>query len=402
MPLSRSQPKKRIAVIGAPVLQAQSSFNAALINYATGRGHWKFVFSTEVSVQTLRFLRKLDCDGAIVRVMSPAMRREALRVRCPMVNVSSWLQNPGVVTVRHDYRTVGRQAAEHLLEKGFRRFGCVVTPGGWFIQARLNAFLETLRARGLSATNFVLRKGPPAANEFTLHNMPIPDGERKRFSEWVRGLQPPTALMLTDDWDAPALMELCREAGLQIPRDLVVISTGVHSEIMPFCRPSLTAAQEDQLSQARMTIDTLATLMAGKSAGKPIIEVPPLGIMERESTATMAIEDREVAQAVEFIRAHAGDGINVADVTARTRISRVTLERHFREVTGQTMHDYMIHQKVRRVQELLLEKPQRSLQSIAKLCGFPDRRRLNQVFRRVTRKNPAEWRRNQPGAQGLL
>jgi LacI family transcriptional regulator len=395
--------QKRVALIGLPILQSVNNLsNAAIARYAEGVGNWQFILSAESTVNSFRFLRKLDCDGAIVRVTTPAMRREALRVRCPMVNVSSWLENPGVVTVRHDYRTIGRQAAEHLLEKGFRRFGCVVTPGGWFIQARLNAFLETLRARGLSATNFVLRKGPSAADEFTQHNMPIPDGERKRFGEWVRGLQPPTALMLTDDWDAPALMELCREAGLQIPRDLVVISTGVHSEIMPFCRPSLTAAQEDQLSQARMTIDTLATLMAGKSAGKPIIEVPPLGIMERESTATMAIEDREVAHAVEFIRAHAGDGINATDVTTRARISRVTLERHFREVTGQTMHDYIIHQKVRRVQELLLEHPQRSLQGVAKLCGFPDRRRLNQVFRRVTAKTPAAWRRAQSAASGLV
>ena len=116
-----------------------------------------------------------------------------------------------------------------------------------------------------------------------------------------------------------------------------------------------------------MTIDTLTALMAGKSAAKPIIEVPPLGIVERESTATMAIDDREVAHAVEFIRAHAGEGINVSDVIARARISRVTLERHFREVIGETMHDYIIHQKVRRVQELLLEMPPRSLQSIAKL-----------------------------------
>jgi AraC-like DNA-binding protein len=32
------------------------------------------------------------------------------------------------------------------------------------------------------------------------------------------------------------------------------------------------------------------------------------------------------------------------------------------------------------------------LQSIAKQSGLPDRRRLNQVFRRATGKTPAVWR----------
>ena len=395
--------QKRVALIGLPVLQSVNNLtSAAIARYAEGVGNWQFILSTEPTVNAFRFLRSLDCDGAIVRVLNPAMRREAMRVRCPILNVSSWLENPGVTTVRHDYWAIGRQTAEHLLDKGYQRFGCVVTSGGWFIQARLNAFLDTLRTRGLNPAKFILHKGSSSADEFTQHNLPIPDGERRRFVEWVRQLEPPAALMLTDDWDAPALMELCHQAGLQIPRDLVVISTGVHSEIMPLCKPSLSAAQEDQLTQARMTIDTLATLMAGKSSGKSIIEVPPLGIVERESTAMMAIEDREVGHAVEFIRAHVGDGINATDVIKRSRISRVTLERHFRMVTGQTLHDYIVHQKVRRAQELLLERPQRSLQGIAKLCGFPDRRRLNLVFRRVTSKTPADWRGHQPGAQAML
>lgn len=388
--------QKRVALIGLPVLQSVNNLtSAAIARYAEGVGNWQFILSTEPTVNAFRFLRSLDCDGAIVRVLNPAMRREAMRVRCPILNISNWMEDPGVTTVRHDYRAVGRQTAEHLLQKGYQRFGCVVTPGGWFVQARLNAFLDTLQSRGFKAAKFVLRKGSAAADEFTQHRLPIPDGERKRFVAWVRQLPPPAALMLTDDWDAPALMELCREAGLHIPRDLVVVSTGVHSEIMPYCKPTLSAVQEDQLTQARVTVDTLAAMMAGKTTGKPIIEIPPLGIVERESTAMLAIDDREVGHAVEFILAHVGEGINATDVINRARISRVTLERHFRLVTGQSLHDYIISQKVRRAQELLLERPARSLQGIAKLCGFPDRRRLNQVFRRVTAQTPANWRGQQ-------
>ena len=71
-------------------------------------------------VETFRFLRHCKCDAAIVRITNPAMRREALKIPFPLINVSSWLEDPGVPTVRHDYRAIGRLVAEHLLEKGFR------------------------------------------------------------------------------------------------------------------------------------------------------------------------------------------------------------------------------------------------------------------------------------------
>jgi LacI family transcriptional regulator len=209
----------------------------------------------------------------------------------------------------------------------------------------------------------------------------------------VRQLSPPAALILTDDWDAPELMAACREAGLEIPRDLVMITTGCHSEVLPQCRVPLSAAQEDQEKMAHLATALLDDLMAGKPANDLMIDVPPLPVAERASTATMAIDDREVAHAVEFIRAHAFEPINVADASAKVNISRVTLERRFRQVMKQTPHDYLIQQRVTRAKELLLAEPPPSLQSIAKQCGLADRRRLNQIFKSATGKSPGTWQR---------
>jgi LacI family transcriptional regulator len=235
-----------------------------------------------------------------------------------------------------------------------------------------------------------------------MNPQPITAGETRRFVEWVRQLQPPSALLLLDDWDAPELMRACREAGLEIPRDLVMISAGWHSEVLPLCPVPLSAVQEDQEMQARLAIACLDGLMADQQPRESIITVPPLGVMERASTATFAIEDREVAHAVEFIRAHASEPINVASVVERVQIARVTLERRFRHVTGQTLHDYLVQQRVRRAQELLLQNPALSLQAIARQSGFPDRRRLNQVFQHVTGKSPAVWRKTAAQRAGAV
>ena len=128
--------------------------------------------------------------------------------------------------------------------------------------------------------------------------------------------------------------------------------------------------------------------------------VPPLGVVERVSTATMAIEDREVAHAVEFIRAHGFEPINISDVLARVNISRVTLERRFRQVTGETPHAYLIQQRIRRAQELLMQDPAPSLQEVGRQCGLLDRRRLNQVFRQATGVSPTAWRERSQPARG--
>jgi LacI family transcriptional regulator len=380
---------RRIAVIGLPMLQSVNNLgNAAIANYAERIGNWRFTFCADATVEAFQFLRKVDCDGAIVRILSPAMNREAMKIRVPLINVSSWLDDPGVPTIRHDYRSCGRLAAEHLLEKGFRRFGCITMPGGC-ISKRYKMFLETLTARGLKASHFHLKHPKPFLRQ------PISSTERKYFMEWVRTLQPPAALVLMDDWNAPELMRFCREAGLEIPRDLVMISIGIHNETLAMCPLPLTAVQEDHETQMKLVVENLEQLMSGRRMPAGLIEVPSLGVVERASTATLAIQDRTIARALEFICAHAGEPINIAMVADKVGISRAILDRRFHEEIGLTPHDYLVQLRIQLAQEMLLAEPRHSLKRISKTVGFTDRRRLNLVFKQATGVLPTAWRDSQ-------
>jgi LacI family transcriptional regulator len=382
MPLSKSQPKKRIAVIGAPVLASQSIFNAALIHYAE-QHRWKFVFSTEVSVQTLRFLRKLNCDGALIRVLSPAIAREAKKLSFPLVNFSSWLANPQVPTVRCDNAMMGRLAAEHLLQKGFRRFGVVLSKGGWFTHPRHQSFLETVGRAGFGAN----------ASTFQLHSHPAGAEDFQRFREWVRGLPAPVGLFLTnDDPDAPALMEACRAAGKKIPQDAAVITSHGHPEICQACHPPLTYVDQNEEGVALEAAKFLDRLMSGEANAAQTIIVPSGGVVPLGSTNTLAIEDREVAQAVEFIRAHIAEPINIKDVAHHFAIARRTLERRFRSALGISLHDFQTCERIERAKDLLRATPPLTLSEVARRCGFTSAARLNLVFHRVAGLTPALWR----------
>ena len=379
--------QKRIALIGLPVFQSVNNWTAvAIASHAEETGRWRFVFSAEASVASFKFLRTLDCDGAIVRITSEAMRREAIKIKFPMVNVSAWMANPGVPTVRNDFAGIGRLAAEHLLAKGFRRFGCVVVPGGSFIKERTTTFLETIRAQGCQPKIFQLRTTNPEKPQ------PLKPEEVRRFIDWVRTFELPAAIGLMDDWDAPQLMTACQDAGILIPRDIVMISASAHSEVLSNCPVPLSVSHENAELLGRLAVACLDDLMAGKKPPGFTVIVPPGGVIERASTATLAIEDREVAQAVDFIRAHGFEPVNISDVLQRIKVSRVTLERRFRQILGHTPHEYLLQQRIRRAQELLRQTPPLGLQAIARQCGFPDRRRLNQVFRRITGQTPQVWR----------
>jgi len=374
---------RRIAVIGAPVLQAQSVFNAALIDYATRQGNWKFVFSTEVSVQTLKFLRQLDCDGALIRVISPAMAREAKKLTFPLVNFSSWLADPQVPTVRCDNAMMGQFAAQHLLKKGFRRFGIVLSKGGWFIHPRHQSFLEAIESAGFgeNVSTFELRSHPADANDL------------KRFHAWVRQLTPPTGLFLTnDDPDAPVLMASCREAGMKIPQDLAVITSHGHPQICHACQPALTYVDQNEAGVALEAAKFLDRLMSGEANAARTIIVPSGEVVALGSTDTLALDDREVAHAVEFIREHISEPINIKDVAQHFSIARRTLERRFRAVLGISLHDFQTGERIARAQDLLRVKPLLTLSEIARRCGFVSASRLNLVFRRINGTGPAAWR----------
>lgn len=370
---------RQIAILGLPVLRADSLFNATLIRYARDCGHWEFVFSGAANVKTFRFLRELDCDGAIVRIISPEMREEALRVGFPMVNISSWLEDAGVPAVRTDEDASGRICAEHLLAKGFRRFGIVRMWGGWFAKARSDGFLKLIEAAGYGESTSLF--------EVHASSLAVNRKEMERFRAWVLTLRPPAALFLTDDETAPRFVDACLAAGLRIPHDVAVI-VAYWRQTSVDCEPSLShvdVAHDVLMLEAARRLDRL---MKGDTRGLRTIFVPPRGVVAMRSTDTLAVDDPIAAKAVEFIRNHSGENINVKTIAARLSFCRRTLEEHFVRAMGLSIHQFLIRQRIARANDLLQAEPALSLREIASRCGFYDARHMKRMLKRDGTSGP--------------
>ena len=115
--------------------------------------------------------------------------------------------------------------------------------------------------------------------------------------------------------------------------------------------------------------------------------VPPLGVHARQSTDILAVEDKEVAAALRFIREHACDGITVEDVLRAVPLSRRVLERRFRRVARRTPHEEILRLRLERVKQLLSETDL-SLERISSLAGFAHPEYMSVAFKREVGVTP--------------
>ena len=116
----------------------------------------------------------------------------------------------------------------------------------------------------------------------------------------------------------------------------------------------------------------MASILSGERPPRQPLLIPPAGVVVRQSSDTLAVDDTDVADALRFIRDHCKTQITVADVLRHVPASRRSLDQRFRRRLGRSMHDELQHARARRASELLI-RSQLSIPQIASQCGFRSR-----------------------------
>lgn len=84
--------------------------------------------------------------------------------------------------------------------------------------------------------------------------------------------------------------------------------------------------------------------------------------------------------------------INVSDVAAACSLSRSHFSRAFKNTTGLSPQQWMIHVRIERAQQLL-RISNRSLAEIGLECGFSDQSHFAKTFSKNLGVPPKDWRR---------
>ncbi len=326
------------------------------------------------------WLQQWNGDGIIARIEKPSIARAVLRKRLPAVDVSAARLAPSLPWVETDDERIAKLAAEHLIGRGFRHFAfCGDARFNWSLW-RERHFTEHLQEAGFDCRSYSPRNS--TASRGTL---------LAGLGRWLKSLPKPIGILACYDVRGQQVLDACREVSLGVPDEVAVIGVDNDELLCHLASPPLSSVIPDTMQAGYEAAALLDAMMAGKEVAPTEHLIPPLGIAERQSTDILAVEDRDIARAVQFIREHACEGINVSDVLRTCRLSRRVLERRFRHLIGHTPRVEILRTRLRRVRQLVAETDL-AFGEIAERTGFQHTEYLSVVFKRETRRTLRDYR----------
>lgn len=327
-----------------------------------------------------------DCDGLLIARLTDRERELLARIRpgCKVVGVLEELEEFGLPLVLCDQEKMGTVAAEHLLSCGLENFACVGHYQTKFIDLRLRGFHRAIESAGHSCRHYDPDHRLPG--DWNVR------AEREDIRHWLCELPRPVGLFASSDRRGCQLTQFCRELDLRVPDDIAIVGADNIDVFCEFSQPPLTSVPLDFRRVGYEAARMLCSMVAGEPAPSEPVLVPPGEIIARRSTEVQAVRDPQLADALQFIRSHACEGIRVSDVLAQVKMGRRTLEKSFRNALGRSPFE-----EIRRVQvqqaKRLLSGTDLAVQEVASQVGLSDGKYLSEVFRKACQMSPTEYRR---------
>lgn len=149
---------------------------------------------------------------------------------------------------------------------------------------------------------------------------------------------------------------------------------------------------DDDPSAARSYLDRIVELF---SAPRPSREAPLLEAMPLSADAAIAkggLTPWQVTRVCKHIDDRLERAVPVEALATIAGLSPGHFCRAFKVSIGETPHAFLVRQRIRRAQTLMLNTRD-NLSQIACACGLTDQAHLTRLFRRLVGETPLVWRR---------
>jgi LacI family transcriptional regulator len=335
-------------------------------------------------------------DGIIARVESRGLEDTIRATGLPAVDVRGAfdLEMPLVETNEH---STCRLAFEHLQSRGFRHLAFCGFEGANYSERRLRYFRALAAGAGLSLQSYESPLPGRTEGEWMLSSREqLALLSANSLSRWLHELPKPVGLFACNDVCGQQVLNACREAGLAVPEQIAVLGVDndtVHCELS---EPPLSSIQLNTPKIGYVASSLLDCMMEKGIRPQAKTFVDAIGVVVRQSTDIVAVDDPVVAKAVRFIRQNAGAALGVDDVVRAVAVSRRQLERRFHQHLQRTPKDEIQRVRIRRIKELLAGTDL-TLTEIAGKVGFDHPEYLSTVFKKAVGVTPMAYRAEQKG-----
>lgn len=351
--------------------------------YVAEHGPWSlYLEPRDLHSRFPDWLKDWPGDGILSRTVDAAMLRQLKATKLPVIELRTTVLPHSFPFVGMDNSIVGTRVAEHLRNRGFRRFACYLDTAEAFFVERSEFFAKTLRAHGFDCDVF------KSSRRLRW------DEHQRALSEWLTSLEKPVGVFAVNDQLGFWLLDAARRAGIAVPEEVAVVGAENDNMLCDTASPPLSSVrlrgQAVGYEAARILDEWMSKERLPKPGEKHLLA--PGDIAVRQSSDIVAVEDPRISAALRFIRQHATEQIDVTRVARETALSRSVLERRMKALIGRSPGEEINRIRFAAVEKLLTQTDL-TLDAIAARCGFTHPQYMAEAFRKRAGVTPGEFRR---------
>ncbi|MEI6714997.1 MAG: substrate-binding domain-containing protein [Verrucomicrobiota bacterium] len=365
----------RIALAFQTVQPHLERVTRGILDFANQSGGWHLSLNPEGAAVTLESLQSWDGDGILAMIETQEQADIACKLSIPVVNLSARLPQTTLPSVSSDNWAIGKSAAEHLLERGFRRCGFYGLANVWYSEERFRGFKETIEAAGGHVSALITQSSLGSERPW--------DWDRASLENWLRSLNPHTGVMAVHDYRAQLLLETARRMGRIVPDEIAVIGVNNDPVACDGSIPALSSVPQDGYQIGQQAAELLTSLLTTPQIQTQQIHIAPLKVHARKSTETFGVDDPVLRSVLQEIEARLHVSFGVDELAAKVGFSRRWLEQLFSKHLLISPHLYIVRRRVWAARQILTEEHAIKPAALARRCGFPSTRSLKAALSQI-------------------
>ena len=373
------------------LIETSRSFGRDLIQgitqYVTEMKQWNLFLCDQIAaIKNEKWLAEWKGDGLIARAFDKNIKRFFDGFDGPKINLSSDGKN-STLHIRLDNEQCGYLAVEHFRKRGYGNFAFFSMGHTYWSRYRYDCFRNALDRYGLSC-----HLCPQAQRR---NSLMLPTlwwkGSDDSVLAWVESLPKPVAVFCAYDNHAFYLANLCNISGVAVPENVALLGVDNDLSLCLTTSPPLSSIDPNARQIGYEAAQLLDAMMNGRPLPTLPVVVQPSGIVTRQSTDNVAVDDPVLAQALRIIRTDVARHLRVADVARELCISKGTLNNLFRKHLNCSPLEEIIRVRMEWAKELLCNTiiP---IGKISLLIGYETPEYFSRAFARETGVSPQQYR----------